>query len=390
MSGVFIHDGRRSGHHTWAVNAISAGMADGIFISPFASPRFRIPRYMSGLDFGARASGAGGEIVFDPMTHARFLPGANRTDLYDTWELWGADGARVDTALQRQQHVERVFARQSELGAPSLAPTISIDAPGSMSEVTALELGWVAQGIDQRAWQSFAASRNFLRSGIQLDAHVGNLVELRSPTWIITVSNEMVVDQSPDLSDHAAFEGLLRTIHSLSQRSRVIVAYSDFSGLLGVAAGADTVGAGWDRSMRTLDPAAFHVDSDAGIRIPASYVTQRGLSAVLRRDAAEAIDAWNPAEATRIRGGSMPPSDQIERLHHLGSLRHLVELIRVESDRALRVGVLRSHYETAISDFDRLIAAVGPAVKTADKTSWSTHQYQVLRDYASAEGLWTP
>ena len=388
MSGVYIHDGRRSGHHSWAVNAVNAGAAAGVVISPFSSPRFTIPRYASGSDFAAMIRGASGDVVFDAMTHARLLPGSNRTDLYDSWELWGTAGIGLDTAIRRQQHIERVFAMQSLLSAPHLAPTVSITVPSATLAHEALEVGWLARGIDESCWQSLAATKAFWKSGPLLDAHIGSLVELRSPVWVVTVTNEMVLDQAPDLSDHDAFEGLLRTIHSLSQRSRVILSYSDFSGLLGIAAGADTVGAGWDRAMRTFDPASFHVDSDAGIRIPASYVTQQGLLAVLRRDAAEAIERWNPAEALGLRGGPIPPSDQAERMHHLARLSGLVDRLNSFADKRSRIADARLMYETAMSDFDAVIGAVGPAVKTADKNGWTVNHHAILRGYATAEGLW--
>jgi hypothetical protein len=294
----------------------------------------------------------------------------------------------VDTPLRQQQHVERVFARQTELGVPHLAPTIAIDTIAGDNARYALEMAWIARGIEEQTWQSVAGSRAFWRSGVSLDAHIGSLVELRAPAWVVTVTNELVLDQTPDLSDTQAYEGLLRSIHSLSQRSRVLIAYADMSGLLGIGAGADTIGAGWDRAMRTFDPASFHVDSDAGIRIPASYVTQKNLLAVLRRDAAEAVERWNPSEALRIRGRAMPTSDQIERLHHLASIGEHVAVLNAIPDRGTRVAALRLQYENAASDFDTVIAAIGPAIRTSDKTAWVSAQLDILRAYATAEGLW--
>jgi len=322
------------------------------------------------------------------MTHARLLVGSNRTDLYDTWELWDSAGVGVDTPLRQQQHVEQVFARQTELGSPHLAPTVTINSVSGDNGRYSLEMAWIARGIDERAWQSVAGSREFWRSGVSLDAHIGSLVELRAPVWVVTVTNELVLGQTPDLADRQAYEGLLRSIHSLSERSRVIIAYADMSGLLSVGAGADTIGAGWDRAMRTFDPGSFHIDSDAGIRIPASYVTQKNLFAVLRRDAAEAIERWNVSDARRIRGRSMPTSDQIERVHHLASIGEHVATLSSIRDRAARVAALRLQYESAATDFDTLIDAIGPAVRVADKTAWVSTQLEILRAYASNEGLW--
>ena len=388
MSGSLIHDGRRSGHHSWATQAVASSAASGAFISPFATPRFNVPRYSKALDFSQLIAGAGGEVIMDPMTHAFLLPGSNKTDLYDTWELWGGADGDLGSRLKVQQHVERVFARQDEIEAPHLAPTVSVDAPGSPSAQLALLIAEVAVGIDPTSWQALAAPRTFWRSGALLDDHVGRLVALRSPVWVLTVTNEMVLDNVPDLSDLEAFEGFLRTVHSLSGRSRVIVSFADYAGLLAVAAGADSIGAGWDRGMRHFDPASFHIDSDPGIRIPASYVTQKALSAVLRRDAAVAIETWDPKEATRIRGGGMPPSDPAERLHHLGTLRDLINQFDAISDRGLRVAAVRLHYENAVSDFDRLIADLSPSIRVTDRDAWTKPHLQILERYAVAEGLW--
>lgn len=196
-----------------------------------------------------------------------------------------------------------------------------------------------------------------------------------------------MVDHIPDLTDTAAFAGLCRTVHSLSMRSRVIVAYGDFAGLPTVAAGADTVGSGWDRAQRTFDPLSFHVDSDPGIRIPASYVTQGGLNAVLRRDTAEAIERWDSTRARRIRGGPMPPSDQAQRMHHLLQLRSAVQQIVAAGSRQARVDELRVRYQTAVSDYDSLIADLRPVVREADKTAWASNPANALEAYAGSERL---
>lgn len=197
-----------------------------------------------------------------------------------------------------------------------------------------------------------------------------------------------MVDHVPDLTATEAFAGLCRTVHSLSLRSRVIIAYGDYAALPAVAAGADTVGSGWDRGQRTFDPLAFRVDSDPGIRIPASYVTQGGLNSVLRRDTAEAIERWDPTRARSIRGGSMPPSDQAQRMHHLSQLRSAVGRIdAADSNRGARVDELRDQYRTAAVDYDDLIVALPRIVRDADKAAWTSNPAAALEYYAGSEGL---
>lgn len=387
MSGVLIHDGRRIGHRKWCVEAIAGGVADGVVLNPFATPRVAEPRHPSASNLAQAVRGANGEVIFDAMTHALFLPSTNKRDFYEAWELWGQAGANLDGPANQLAHVERVFDRQSQIGAPHLAPTIQIQSPQSRDAHVSRDLARVARGLDRDCWQSLVGTRSFWSAGPHLDAYVGSLAALRAPVWMITVANELVVDHVPDLTDTAAFAGLCRTVHSLSLRSRVIVAYGDFSSLPAVAAGADTVGSGWDRAQRTFDPLAFHLDSDPGVRIPASYVTQGGLNSVLRRDTAEAIERWDAVRARTIRGGPMPPSDHAQRMHHLLQLRSAVQQIVGAGSRQAGVSELRNRYRAAVSDYDGLIADLRPVVREADKTAWAVNPASALEEYARSEGL---
>lgn len=254
MSGVLIHDGRRIGHRKWCVDAISGGSADGVVLNPFATPRVAEPRHPSAADLASAVRAASGEVVFDAMTHALFLPGTNKRDFYDAWELWDPTGPTLAEQAQQLAHVERVFDRQSRVGAPPLAPTLQLKSPQSPDAQVVRDIARIARGLDRDCRQSLVGTRSFWASGAQLDAYVGSLAALRAPVWMITMANELVVDHVPDLTETEAFAGLCRTVHSLSLRSRVIIAYGDFAALPAVAAGADTVGSGWDRAQRTFDP----------------------------------------------------------------------------------------------------------------------------------------
>lgn len=143
----------------------------------------------------------------------------------------------------------------------------------------------------------------------------------------------------------------------------------------------------WDRGQRCFDPNSYRLDSDPGIRIPASYVTQGGLLAVMRRDAAEAIERWDARQALRLRGGPMPPSDAAQRMHHLRQLRGAVKAISGQQTRAGRVQELRDRYRAAETDFDVLSRALGRTVPAAEKDTWTSQPSAVLEAYASGEGL---
>lgn len=387
MTGVLIHDGRRPGQRLWTVDAVRAGAAGGAVISPFATPRVSAPRHPNASVVADDVRGAGGEVFFDPMTHAALLPNADKLDFYNQWELWGPSGRGLDTQQRRLEHVERVFGVQDIVGAPPLAPTQSLTSSVSEDARNVVATAQLASSIRPDTVQALAGNRNFWGSGSSLDAFVGALAALRAPTWILTMTNEVVLNGSPELSDVDAFVGFCRTVHSLSLRSRVIVAHSDYSGLPAIAAGADTVGSGWDRAQRTFDPLAFHVSSDDAPRIPASYVTQGGLQAVLRRSVADALERWDRQIAAGWRGGPMPPSDAAERLHHLSQLTEAVRAINSSADRSARTARLRSGYEAASDAFDRILTDVPGQVTRGDKSAWSTNPLAVLNAYTAAEGL---
>jgi len=386
MSGILIHDGRRISHRKWATDAISGGHADGVIISPFTTPRVGVPRHPSAFDLAKDISEIRGEVIFDAMTHARLLPGSNKTDFYDGWDLWSGGNPALGNPSEILDHVERVFTRQDQLKSPHLTPTIPLRSPSSGDSELALNIASAGRSLDSATWQSLAGSREFWSSGSALDSFIGSLASLRAPAWVLTVTNDMVLDGVPDLSNVEAFTGLLRSIRSLSLRSRVIIAHADYSGLPAVAAGADTVGTGWDRAQRTFDPLSFHRDSDPGPRIPASYVTQGMLHAVLRREVADAIQRLDPVRAGQIRGGPLPLSDQAERIHHLAQLRAAVLFVNAMSDPAPRVTALRTRYAAAATEFDRLISSLSQIVKAADKSAWCSRPSAVLEAYARDEG----
>jgi hypothetical protein len=65
---VLIQDGRRGGHLRWATQAIGAGIADGVLLSPFHTPRVAVPRHYAGSKVADDVRAAGGEVIFDPCT----------------------------------------------------------------------------------------------------------------------------------------------------------------------------------------------------------------------------------------------------------------------------------------------------------------------------------
>jgi hypothetical protein len=382
---VLIHDGRRGGHLRWLERALQAGVADGVVISPFHTPRIASPRNPAGGTVAGRVAGMSLEVVFDATTHARLLPGSDDLVHYDTWGLWGPSGVGLDTASRRVEHVELVFQRQLDLSTPFLAPTLTLDQPSGSDADDALATATVARSLQPDAWQSLSGRRSFWRAGSALDAYVGQLAQLRAPVWTITVVNDIVLDNMPDMADGEAFEGLCRTVHSLSLRSRVIVLHADYTGLPAIAAGANTLGSGWDRGQRFLDPLSFQLSSP-GIRIAASYVTHGNLAAVLRRDVGDVVATLGPTIADALRGGPLPPNDAAEHHHHLGCLREITDAVDAHRSRADRVKELRHFYAGAGHGYRYLDVSLPRVVPGAVRQRWLDQPHAVLERYAAREG----
>src|SRR4051794_13289050 len=226
---VLIQDGRRGGPLRGATQGLAARVADGVIISAFHTPRVPIPRHQAGATVSAAVIAAGGEAIFDASTHARLLPGSDDVLHYDTWQLWGPSGIGLDSDAKRLEHLERVFMRQREMSVSTLAPTLTLESPLGQAADDGFRTSELARGLDRTCWQTLAGRRSFWRAGSDLDAHIGQLASLRAPCWALTVVNDIVADNAPDLADSEAFSGLLRTVHSLSQRARVIICHADYA-----------------------------------------------------------------------------------------------------------------------------------------------------------------
>ena len=122
---ILLHDGRRVGHATWLKETITAGLADGAILNPFATPPATIPRNPSAatviadLGGGQLPGSTELEILFDSASWAATLPGTDFWQVYDEWDLW-PHHTRGDLrdAGAIADHVRAVFKIQSELDVP--------------------------------------------------------------------------------------------------------------------------------------------------------------------------------------------------------------------------------------------------------------------------------
>jgi hypothetical protein len=247
---ILLHDGRRGGHATWLKETITAGLADGAILNPFATPPTTIPWHPSAtaviadLRGGQPPGSTGLEIFFDSASWAATLPGTDSWQGYDEWDLWPHHTrGDLSDAGAIADHVRAVFKVQSELGVPYLAPTVAVDTATGQAAETALELAAEASRQQPGCMITLCGMNSFWRAGPALDAYIGRLARLRaSACYVIPLRDR--ARYPADLTDTDAIAGWLRSIHSLSLRSRVIAGYTDHLGVIAAAAGAGTVGTG--------------------------------------------------------------------------------------------------------------------------------------------------
>jgi hypothetical protein len=384
---LYLQDGAVSGHAGWCEQALRAGCADGVVISPFFTPT--VPRRyhtVSGVDFADRVRRAGGEVIFDATTHALGLPGVDNWTSYNTWSLW--EGARGDLTTDdlRLGHIDRVFAHQDALGTRRLIPSVSLDSPNGADAETALALAEAGRASDPAAWQTLAGRRGLWLSA-DLDALLGVLVQLRAPVWMLTVVRERP-EYPPDMTEVALMEAVCRTVHSLAVRSRVIVCHADLFGLPMIAAGGDSIGTGWHGKQRVCAPATFQRNDPENIRRQAVWHTFEALYSRLHTNESTALFRADAALGGRLHAGPLDAGSQARREHHLAVVRRFVERVNVAgSDPSNRVAALRAGYESAIEEFEALRTRFGrpfgvPRAQHLDGC------YEALRAYAEAESIW--
>ncbi|MDT9648911.1 hypothetical protein, partial [Campylobacter jejuni] len=80
--------------------------------------------------------------------------------------LWGSGTPTpLENQAQQIEHIERVFDRQTGIGAPRLAPTLQLKSPQSPDAHKVLEIAHVARGLDADSWQSLVGTREFWSAG---------------------------------------------------------------------------------------------------------------------------------------------------------------------------------------------------------------------------------
>lgn len=388
---TLLHDGRRPGHMAWLKESLSAGLAAGTILNPFATPPVSVPRHPSAGNVIAELilvnmqGAAEPEIYFDSATWAATLPGTNAWSVYDQWPLWPhhargnlRDGGAID------DHVRAVFEIQHSLGVPYLAPTVAIDtATGQLAKI-ALDLAAEANRQQPHCMITVCGTNSFWRAGPALDAYIGQLARLRSSACYVIPLRDRGGYPS-DLTDSDAIAGWLRSVHSLSLRSRIIAGYTDHLGLAAAAAGADTVCTGWDQGQRVCSPDAFRTTEPGGQNI--RYSPHPGLLARFTEAVARGLDDLAASFAAAMRWGQPIPSDMREhREQHFRALGcHINAVLGAGPAPAARYAAARHILAGADLSWNHAIDLKVQGVGRKEKAAWFDGMRNGFEAYVLAE-----
>lgn len=383
MTQILIQDTARNNLASWAADAVAAGAAAGAVIDPFSSSPVATGSKAPAHRIAEQIRMAGGTVWFDAMTHALQMPGVGDFRYYGQWDLWGDVRGIFTTRAQRRDHVSRVFEIQEALGAVPLAPTVLAHSASGNELVAAVALLEEAQDLNPACWGSLVGTPTFWSGGADLDAFVGTVAQIGAAGWFVSVARSE--ESLPPKSTVAEVEGMCRTIRSLSEFAPVHIAHGDLAGLPGVAAGATSLGTGWDARQRMLNYGSFaeRTQTNGGggwFQRP----TFEGLLAFVPRGVAEVMFAQDETFARSVFTGSLHPGGPREAFdHHLKALGNLYDRIVVVDDYESRFRALRDIYSAAAGDWPRA-AASGEASDESD--IWIQPYLRGLQGYGSSEG----
>ena len=380
MRGIALQDSGRSGKTGWAVDLVQSDVAGGIILSPFTTPKVRVPRRPAGQEVVDAIYDAGGEAFLDPMTHAATWPSTNDWDIYDRWTLWSGARGDLSTRALRHDHVLRVVEEQLQLGLTPLAPTLSLVAATGADAEASLELAAITRSQGPDIALAVVGTSAFWSQGTLLDDYIGQIAQLRPSHVFISMARADLA--YPPVVLRREIDGLCRSVNSLARRAEVIVQYADYFGLPAIAAGASAVGSGWDLRQRMLAPDAFRLTTT--IRRTAHRITYAGLYGVLKRVEAERLVRADRPLSARLVPGVLPANGNPLWQHHLKVLAAEVDAVSAVADREASAKALSAKYVTALTSFGLVEPLAQPL--EAGATRWLNAVAGGITDYINGEG----
>jgi hypothetical protein len=379
---LLIEDTARNTLATWAGEVVTAGLATGAVISPFSTPRHRTSYKQSARETVRRLQADGADVWLDPQTHALQMPAVGDFRYYDDWPLWAGPRGQLSSAADMRGHVERVFDEQDALGVPHLAPTILLHSPQSPTSRQALDLARIAVETEVSCRLSIAGDAAFWASGGALDAHVGGLAQLEPDGWWIVVVRNFTVLPAPAMGEEV--HGVCRTARALSEDGPVHISHGDLAGLPAIAAGASTVGTGWDSRQRVCGYASYEARTatgDGGQWF--QQATLEGLLSLITRADANLLAQRDAALANRLLPGAVPPGPKEAFLHHVEVLTRVIGELRALAPPGAHAQLM-ARYAAARTDWRTAARTIGTGSR-AD--AWITPFSDGLRSYGQTEGF---
>jgi hypothetical protein len=377
---VLIEDSPRN-LSKWIEEAVTGGVATGAVLDPFSSP-FSGGSRRTMSETATRVTGAGGTIGFDALTHLLDAPGVGDFRYYDGYSLWPAARGDLSSSAYQRGHLARVFAHQASIAAPPLAPTVLIRSPLGTEARLALTLAAESKAINPVTAITIAGDEQFWSSGARLDAHIGALAQFQPSGWTLAVVRQTGVLPAP--AQRAEIEGLCRTVLSLTALAPVHVSHGDLAALPAIAAGAATIGSGWDQRQMVLGTVHYAVrnPSDGGGWYERPTIA--GVLSRIKKAEYTSLTSRGAALGRRLTPGVISPlNPQPIYMHHLTQLSSVIRNIRAAGNAQLRYEYLRDLYTTAQREWPALKAA---AISEQDAREWIDEVEAGLGLYGRAEG----
>lgn len=380
---IFIQDTVRNNLASWGERSIRDGLAAGVILSPFASPVQGNGFKMDVDRVASRILNRGGSVWFDPMTHALQMPQVGDYRYYDQWDLWNSARNTLETESDQRDHVKRVFSIQDRLNAPYLAPTLLLHSAQSLTSQRAVSLSRIAveEANAKPVWLSIVGDTHFWAAKGELDAHVGELDQLNAVGWHITVARPL---SAVPVASHAdEVEGVMRTVHALSQDRPVIVGYGDLAGLPAIAAGATAIGTGWDVRQRVCAYTDYSLRADdPGRGQWYQRPTLEGLLGGMSVNEYRVLRSQNRELADALTPGNINPGPENAFRHHIGVISSAMGELRSLSGEA-RVRALRSRYMQAEMSWHQAQSIAGSALGSE---AWIRVALEGVDQFIASEG----
>lgn len=378
---VWVEDTARNNLASWAEAANQSDLISGAVISPFCTPVEQNWKQGAQLTVD-RLKSLGIEVWLDPQTHALQMPNVGFYKHYGTWDLWSGSVGELSSTQAKRTHVQKVFEAQDSLGLPHLAPTVLLHTPQSSTSEDSLELASIAVEEDPECYLSISGDSLFWAGGSALDAHIGALAQCRPAGWFVGVVRQLATLPVPASPDEV--QGLCRTARALGEGRHLHVSHGDLAGLPSYAAGAGSIGTGWDARQKVCAYSNFEAtdpESEGGGWF--MQPTFEGLLSYLVRGDARTLENQNAELSRELLPGSLPPETKDVWLHHAAVMKRVMEEID-SGDYPESFVSLVDRYAGAAVNWPLVASELG---KASQESSWVEPHRSGLAGYGRVEGF---